>query len=162
MGKPITATEWECEHVNCENRFMRYQYQINNGTGKYCSQKCASYESARLRKSRGEQLGNVPDEKVCYYCKKVSRTWKNTCARCRKIEQEIKQYNLTMEEYLGMVDSQGGLCAICSTDRCITGRRFAVDHDHKTGAVRGLLCYHCNLRLGWYDKHRTAVDKYLQ
>lgn len=42
----------------------------------------------------------------------------------------------------------GGKCWICRRDEAVDGRMFAVDHDHVTGAVRGLLCTSCNRRLG--------------
>lgn len=48
-----------------------------------------------------------------------------------------------------MWQSQGGLCAICLGDLLHRGDRFAaVDHDHLTGHVRGLLCHRCNLGIG--------------
>lgn len=63
-------------------------------------------------------------------------------------------FGITLEEYREMEAAQGGLCAICgqpepSFDKR-TGRRrdLAVDHDHKTGKVRGLLCGHCNRAIG--------------
>lgn len=54
-----------------------------------------------------------------------------------------KHYGVTPERYDEMLSAQDGVCAICSKP-CHTGRRLAVDHDHATGVVRGLLCYRCN------------------
>lgn len=56
-------------------------------------------------------------------------------------------YGLEKGEYARLYVFQGGLCALC---RRATGasRRLSVDHDHKTGAVRGLLCRPCNTLLG--------------
>lgn len=45
-------------------------------------------------------------------------------------------------------DKQSGRCAICLTDILPFGRSRAVDHDHKTGALRGMLCKSCNIGLG--------------
>lgn len=41
-------------------------------------------------------------------------------------------------------DAQGAKCAICQKDESSFKNRLAVDHNHKTGKVRGLLCYRCN------------------
>ena len=157
-----TAVEWTCEYRECNNKFMRYQYQINSNTGKYCCQVCASYESALIRKARGEVLGNVPSMKECEHCGAVTSTWKTSCAVCRKIEQDIRRYGLTITQYYDMVKQQNGLCNICGVDRCNTGRRYAVDHDHATGRVRGLLCFDCNTRLGWYDRNKEAIDRHVK
>lgn len=61
------------------------------------------------------------------------------------------RFNITTDEYDLILTEQGGKCAVC--DRGATGgRRFAVDHDHSTGLVRGVICTHCNLRV--IGKHR--------
>lgn len=58
-------------------------------------------------------------------------------------------YGVTLEDYDRMAEAQGHKCAIChSTDPRGNGSRFAVDHDHKTGKVRGLLCGPCNMGIG--------------
>ncbi|MCU1617755.1 MAG: hypothetical protein JWO98_5295 [Frankiales bacterium] len=54
-----------------------------------------------------------------------------------------KVYGLTPEGYDELLALQGGRCAICR-NRPGKKKRFAVDHDHGTGAVRGLLCSNCN------------------
>jgi Recombination endonuclease VII len=41
-------------------------------------------------------------------------------------------------------EAQGGCCAICKKPEKHFMKRLAVDHNHKTGRVRGLLCYRCN------------------
>ena len=50
-----------------------------------------------------------------------------------------------------LLASQGGGCAICGYRVKPGGRRLNVDHDHKTGVVRGLLCARCNRGLGWFS-----------
>ncbi|MFG2040243.1 endonuclease VII domain-containing protein [Dactylosporangium sp. NPDC048998] len=61
-----------------------------------------------------------------------------------------EKYNLTPAEYDRMLTAQGDLCAICRKPETTRGRggaprRLAVDHNHRTGAVRKLLCHRCNL-----------------
>lgn len=59
-----------------------------------------------------------------------------------------------------MADAQDYRCAVCGEPP--TRRRLDVDHDHKTGAVRGLLCSDCNIALGKFrddpDRLRAAAD----
>lgn len=65
-----------------------------------------------------------------------------------------KLYGITVAEYDVMYDKQNGVCAICDLEETakdrITGkpRKLAVDHCHKTGKVRGLLCTNCNTAIG--------------
>lgn len=59
-------------------------------------------------------------------------------------------YGITLEQYNGMVERQGGVCAICGQPptSATPGRRLHVDHDHKSGVIRGLLCGRCNTGIG--------------
>lgn len=54
-------------------------------------------------------------------------------------------YDISVEEYDMLLDWQGGVCALC--DRPPKTVRLSVDHDHKTGETRGLLCVRCNRML---------------
>lgn len=55
----------------------------------------------------------------------------------------LETYGITSEEYASIASHQGGVCAICQRARGLK-RRLSVDHCHKTGRVRGLLCQPCN------------------
>jgi hypothetical protein len=54
-------------------------------------------------------------------------------------------YGITLEEQHEMRARQGGMCLICAVS--LTPENLAVDHDHLTGEVRGLLCRECNRSL---------------
>lgn len=57
-----------------------------------------------------------------------------------------QKFGITLEDYNNMLTSQNGVCAICGQ---LDGKRsLAVDHCHKTGKVRGLLCRRCNVSIG--------------
>jgi hypothetical protein len=61
-----------------------------------------------------------------------------------------KAYGLTFAQYDEMYNSQDGKCLICNKtlESSKGGRSVHIDHDHKTGKIRGLLCQHCNNMLG--------------
>lgn len=58
----------------------------------------------------------------------------------------MRYYGLTPEQYAEMLEKQNGCCAICLKPAVHFKNRLAVDHDHKTGEIFGLLCMHCNHR----------------
>ena len=76
--------------------------------------------------------------RVCSDCKR-----KNRQQRARKTHLQ-RTYGITQEQYDELLEFQGGVCAICGGERRYN---LAVDHDHGTGRVRGLLCKRCNKRL---------------
>lgn len=69
-------------------------------------------------------------------------------------------YGITLEQYDKMFETQNGVCAICSGINK-DGRRLFVDHDHKTGEIRGLLCYQCNSLLGRFEVHQEKIIEFL-
>lgn len=61
-------------------------------------------------------------------------------------DASLATYGITAEDYEEMLARQGGKCCVCGGLN--RGRRLAVDHDHETGRVRGLLCNRCNTAIG--------------
>lgn len=57
-----------------------------------------------------------------------------------------------------MLDKQSGLCAICEQHFSNFKRRLAVDHNHHTGKLRGLLCASCNSGLGKLQDDRRFLE----
>jgi hypothetical protein len=80
----------------------------------------------------------TPRGKVCSTCRKATR---RTASRNARLQAT---YGLTNEEYQTLFEAQGGRCAICQETR---RTNLAVDHCHKTEAIRGLLCQRCNGQL---------------
>lgn len=60
--------------------------------------------------------------------------------------RRLKLYGLTEQDYLRIVDEQNGACKICHRIK-----RLVCDHDHITGAFRGLICQRCNIGLGYFN-----------
>lgn len=78
----------------------------------------------------------------------------------------VKKYGLALPDYEAMLIAQEGKCAICKKPPEGKTRwgKLLIDHDHETGAVRGLLCSHCNTALGYMedDPHiLVAAAKYV-
>lgn len=90
----------------------------------------------------------------------AARRWKK--ANPDKVKDTVLRYmyGITLEDFKRMETSQGGKCAIC-----LSHRKLFVDHCHKTGRVRGLLCPRCNAYLGTVNDSVDALYraiKYLQ
>ena len=84
-----------------------------------------------------------------------------------------KLYGITVAELVAMNTAQGGKCALCGgvPRRHMSGwpemPMWSVDHDHKTGRVRGLLCQPCNVDVGFVETRfvggRLArIERYLE
>lgn len=70
-----------------------------------------------------------------------------TAAERAKDRYLRRKYGITFKKFSNMLVAQDGKCAICRRqfyEQQGTKRRPQVDHNHKTGKVRGLLCYYCN------------------
>lgn len=77
-----------------------------------------------------------------------SRPVKRTYTAENKRKWALKtRYGLTPEQVEAMSIAQGGQCAVCKKPI----EKFHIDHNHNTGAVRGLLCHRCNVRIGGWD-----------
>ena len=68
----------------------------------------------------------------------------------KREESRVKSYGMSLEQYDKLLAAQNGGCAICGSKEAKTKRngRFCIDHDHKTGELRGLLCAPCNRGIG--------------
>ena len=91
-------------------------------------------------------IDNNPD-KVREYRAKDPYTLKKRCAR----------HGLTEEEFWSMYEEQDGTCPIC--DRHIEAEDSAIDHNHTTGEVRGILCKKCNRGLGLLGDNPEILNR---
>lgn len=67
------------------------------------------------------------------------------------------KYGITFDDYENLFAAQGGVCAVCKRPETIVIgnhiNNLAVDHDHRTGKIRGLLCFACNTAIGQLDEN---------
>lgn len=90
-----------------------------------------------------------------------SRRWRlanPTWAARLRFEAKLKSYGITPEEFAWAEYHQRGLCAIC--DRQLgPGHGTHIDHNHRTGKFRALLCIHCNRLLGGADDSPRLLQR---
>jgi hypothetical protein len=101
--------------------------------------------------------------------KKKHRDWYNRKYKDISEDKRMKkQYGISLEDYKKMSELQKGLCLICKKPELTflnqTARKLSIDHCHKTGKVRGLLCQKCNMAIGIFSESEDILNsaiKYL-
>ena len=120
---------------------------------------------------------------ICGTCKeeKEGSLFTNSKSRCRPCDNARKRkermtqkdkyllrdrkkwlkrnYNISLEQYIELFNAQQGRCKICSVHQAELPYNLAVDHCHKTGKVRGLLCKPCNSGIGLLKDDPILLEK---
>jgi len=116
-----------------------------------CSKCFEEKDESLFPKDKRIKRGLRPQCKACYAIvnkKNIQiRGWTDQ-------DKEIRynrQYGLKIGGYAEMLEAQDYKCAVCGKTEQDNKKRLAVDHCHKTGKVRKLLCHHCNCALGMVD-----------
>lgn len=134
-----------------------------------------NYRERRLRRGLAvrDRVAAPAGHKYCPRCRQVRphQQWHRNksardgfasyCKPCRnemqRHEHLMRTFGLTEKQLDALIESQGGVCAICRD-----GKPEHVDHDHDTGFVRGVLCGPCNMGLGLFKddtlRLTSAVD----
>ena len=79
--------------------------------------------------------------------------------RAKSHKYALAKLGLTLDDYNEMLEKQGGVCAICGLPPVEPYKVLCTDHDHKSNAVRGLLCNHCNLGIAHFKDDVGLLDK---
>jgi len=127
-----------------------------------------------LRRRTKKELEFIPKKRVCPICKKVFYTEyrsqrKIYCSyECYKKHDRLRQtkiqrikwtikykYGIEYDKYTSLLQKQHYRCAICN--KSLLGERIDLDHDHKTGKIRGILCHRCNMALGFFNDDLIAI-----
>lgn len=124
----------------------------------YCA-RCDAY----MEKSMFRKDNNKGTNGLSRYCKDCYKVYEDTQREQRMHKMLKRNYGITPEQYDALHDAQNGLCAICGQPetkvmkgiRCV----LAVDHDHVTGKIRGLLCTRCNAGLGQFGDNIESLAK---
>jgi hypothetical protein len=117
-----------CTKCGIEKEITEYSTNFNKKWGQsYLRSNCKACDNARSRQYHADNKAKRA---------KQHKEWRNK-----------KVFGLDSGEYELMLTSQDGVCAICKNE-CSVKPSLAVDHDHITGKVRGLLCSNCNNGLG--------------
>lgn len=114
----------------------------------------------RESKSRNDfSINNSNKDGIHHYCRDCCRV---QMAERRKRDPRMIQrhnlkanYNMTLEEWDKMLAEQNGRCGICYKIM----EPPCVDHNHKTGQVRGMLCHHCNRGIGFLGDNPTTIKR---
>lgn len=130
-------------------------------------------------------MKNISTIQKCPKCKQAKRSenfsrTKNfskinmLCIECFSAEEHVEKlkrkaaylkntHNMTLRQYEARLYSQGGCCAICQDHLPANGvdsedlMILRVDHCHKTGRFRGLLCNNCNIGLGSFKDNEASL-----
>ena len=89
------------------------------------------------------------------------RPYAHVSSEQRRIYRRLGMHGISNDTYNEMFINQKGKCAICGKLQSEFNYPLFVDHDHKTGKVRGLLCAGCNTGLGFFEKLHKEMQAYL-
>ena len=134
--------------LECSKDVIHRRDWFVDGSTKLCKE-C----SKRLFKEKIEQSRkkDITDPVVFANSLQVEDYRKETNKRIDKnILKRVQKYKITVTEYEEIVAKQKLKCAICGNEPSLADKVLNIDHNHKTGEVRGLLCPKCNLALGLF------------
>ncbi|MGI5199371.1 endonuclease VII domain-containing protein [Streptomyces sp. CA-288835] len=161
-----------CGEIKPYAAFARRRSNLD-GLQRHCRDCASDYHRTR-QQSLGRKVRpkvEVPEgHKLCLKCGEV-KPWSEwhrnatasdglstRCKACRAAEGRAghlkRQYGITEAERDELIASQGGVCCIC-----LAAPAAHVDHCHKTGRVRGVLCFNCNSGLGLLRDDPDAMNR---
>lgn len=116
---------------------------------------CGLCQNEKSRVNRQENVEREQRRKRDWY-----QEHKDEVADRMRESHLIRRYGITTAEYETLLEAQNGVCAICARPESSSRYGYlAVDHDHETGVVRGLLCGGCNKALGGFGDSEELLAK---
>lgn len=135
-------------------------------SGRFCSKKCA-YSRTFTQGTRNKISQSLMSNRNGWTnkeksAKERSRRHEEFLARKVSIREDGKIILLDITNgELERYRKEHPVCEICG-NVCKTGRKLTIDHNHKTGKFRGLLCTGCNRKLGSYESIKEKAEDYLR
>lgn len=155
----MTNNTKRCGSCKFRKPFSEFGKNSHNKDGLrcYCKECRKAYNRAhRIEKAEyNKKYRQINKVKLIKQQKEYRQTEEGKLACCRRDLK--KSFGITLEEFDRMVEKQNGICAICGNIN-INGQRLCVDHNHKTGDIRKLLCHHCNRLLGCAKENVTILQ----
>lgn len=116
-----------------------------------------SKRMSALHRERIATRGRGLSSRICPFCKSTYEPTGSSQSYCQQLcyrrARRARSLGVSYEQLLA--DIQAATCFICGA----TDRRLYIDHDHTTGAYRGMLCNHCNSGLGKFDDNIEMLRK---
>lgn len=95
----------------------------------------------------------------CKSCDNI-KTRRNYLKNNKYKDADLKRrYGIDVNQYSQILNNQNNCCAICNKDKSEFSYALCVDHNHRTGKVRGLLCKPCNLIVGNCLENKEILEK---
>lgn len=133
--------EWARQHYQ---KHKAERYAANERWRRAHPEWWRKYHRERARKFRAAMLPEVKAEYA-----RIAKEWRmRNREHMRELyrRSRLRRYGITLEQYEKQLHAQAGVCAVCGNPP--GDRSLAVDHNHHTNAVRGLLCSSCNILVG--------------
>jgi len=150
MLKKSRKSTKNCKHCN-------KNITETHANRKYCSDRCkwvsVSPKKQKAKRKRWDDKYGKEYRKQYYqknkeFCHQLTYNWKKRNNEARKLHARKsllkRSYGITLEQYEEILQKQDYKCAVCKRHKDEFTKNLAVDHDHKTGEIRGALCTHCN------------------
>jgi hypothetical protein len=171
----ITKALWQDPEFLEKMKNRKTKPVINDGLNKHQRYKLKNLEKYREQKRNLTKQENHKEKRREYQRKWRAKNREHHNELCRishnknshkhvdkRREDRLKNnYNLTVLEYESILKSQNDCCKICKKHKSKWKRNLSVDHCHKTGKIRGILCTKCNTSLAWFELFNEEAKNYL-
>lgn len=170
--------------TKCKQDFpATFDFFYHHPSGRFgLTPRCKSCTNEDNKKSHAARLAREPEKVRAQQTARTMRNYYKDLEKSRRKHREFQaklrsdpvkaerikyrkrasNAGLTPEDWSMLFEKQGRVCAICKSDHCGTKAGWNTDHCHATGAVRFILCAHCNRGLGAFkdnpDLMRRAAD----